>query len=167
MSSFLVGVIRLFLFLWDLLTYPVYVILQIPWMKQRKQSKILAKPVSTQATEVTYRSVAKETKVNKELKVGTVLFTPYTTEHSMTLIYQHVESFQNVQNWPGGAGGYNGQIIPVLCQEIWWQELYGDEGCAGRRTRETTKWKGSNCPNSNELEKGSLARNIQIYLRLC
>ena len=66
------------------------------------------------------------------------------------IVHKLVESSQNVLNLAGGAGGYNGQIVPVLCQEIWRQEVYGNEGCVGRRTRKTIKWK-----SNMEHEKGA------------
>ena len=44
-------------YVYDLLTFPVYLILQRPWEKRKASRRIKAKPVSKSETSITYRSV--------------------------------------------------------------------------------------------------------------
>jgi long-chain acyl-CoA synthetase len=44
-------------YVYDLLTFPVYLILQRPWEKRKASRRIKARPISKDENQVTYRSV--------------------------------------------------------------------------------------------------------------
>lgn len=44
-------------YVYDLLTFPVYFILQRPWEKRKASRRIKARPISKDESQVTYRSV--------------------------------------------------------------------------------------------------------------
>jgi len=66
-AGFLVGLIEVLLFIWDVLTYPVYVLIQQPWKQTRKIQRIRARAVDHKATEVTIRAVPTTDKIKEEL----------------------------------------------------------------------------------------------------
>jgi len=67
-SSFVIGCLRAILFVWDVVTYPVYAVLQRPWKKKSMIMKTRARIVSHQATEITIRAVPKVSKITDEMK---------------------------------------------------------------------------------------------------
>merc|ERR1719286_44367 len=64
----LVTFINILLFIWDFITYPFYFLIQQPWRKTMKMKKTRARIVTTQASEVTIRSLAMVNKIKDELK---------------------------------------------------------------------------------------------------
>jgi len=66
-AGFLVGLIELLLFIWDVLTYPVYVLIQQPWKQTRRIQRTRAKAIDHKATEVTIRAVPTSDKIKEEL----------------------------------------------------------------------------------------------------
>jgi len=67
-SSFLISVIEVLLFLWDVLTYPLYVLIQQPWRQTSKIERTRARIVTHQATEITIRAIPMVNKTKDELK---------------------------------------------------------------------------------------------------
>ena len=67
-SSFVIGCLRAILCVWDVVTYPVYAVLQRPWKKKSMIMKTRARIVSHQATEITIRAVPKVSKITDEMK---------------------------------------------------------------------------------------------------
>jgi len=66
-ASMLVGLIEVLLFIWDVLTYPLYVIIQQPWRQTRRIQRTRARIVNHQATEITIRAVPTTDKLKDEL----------------------------------------------------------------------------------------------------
>merc|ERR1719308_685369 len=64
----LITFISVLLFIWDFITYPFYFLIQQPWRKTQKMKKTRARIVTTQASEVTIRSLAMVNKIKDELK---------------------------------------------------------------------------------------------------
>merc|ERR1712112_499130 len=64
----LITFITILLFIWDFITYPFYFLIQQPWRKTMKMKKTRARIVTTQASEVTIRSLAMVNKIKDELK---------------------------------------------------------------------------------------------------
>jgi len=67
LAGFLVGLIEVLLFIWDVVTYPVYVLIQQPWRQTRRIERIRARAVDHKATEVTIRAVPTTDKIKEEL----------------------------------------------------------------------------------------------------
>jgi len=68
--SFPILLIRLVLFLWDVLTFPIYLLLQQPWKKSRKISRTRARITTHQATEITVRALPVCSSLKEELKAA-------------------------------------------------------------------------------------------------
>jgi len=66
--SILIAVIEILLFIWDFVTYPVYLLIQLPWRKTRRIQRTRARIVTHGATEVTIRAVPMVNKIKDELK---------------------------------------------------------------------------------------------------
>jgi len=66
-ASFLVGLIEVLLFIWDVITYPLYVIVQQPWRQTRRIERTRARVINHNATEVTIRAVPTTDKIRDEL----------------------------------------------------------------------------------------------------
>jgi len=66
-AGFLVGLIEVLFFIWDVLTYPIYVLFQQPWRKTRRMERTRARVVDNKAAEITIRAVPTEDKIKKEL----------------------------------------------------------------------------------------------------
>jgi len=66
-AGFLVGLLEVLLFIWDVLTYPVYVLIQQPWKQTRRIQRTRAKAIDHKATEVTIRAVPTSDKIKEEL----------------------------------------------------------------------------------------------------
>ncbi|ENN77291.1 hypothetical protein YQE_06117, partial [Dendroctonus ponderosae] len=54
--SIALGAIRALAFIYDILTFPIYVLLQRPWQQRQHSRKIKAQPISQDAKTITYRS---------------------------------------------------------------------------------------------------------------
>jgi len=67
-SSFLIGLLEVLLFIWDVLTYPVYLLIQQPWKQTKMIERTRARIVTHQATEITIRAVPMMNKTKDELK---------------------------------------------------------------------------------------------------
>eukprot|EP00091_Calanus_sinicus_P009033 TRINITY_DN2139_c0_g1_i1.p1 TRINITY_DN2139_c0_g1~~TRINITY_DN2139_c0_g1_i1.p1 ORF type:complete len:123 (-),score=35.32 TRINITY_DN2139_c0_g1_i1:47-415(-) len=67
-STVLVGIIEILLHIWDVITYPVYALVQRPWRQRSKIEKTRARIVTHQATEITIRAVPMVNKICDEMK---------------------------------------------------------------------------------------------------
>jgi len=67
-SSFVIGCLKIILFIWDVVTYPIYAVMQRPWKQKNMIMKTRARIVSQQATEITIRAVPKVSKITDEMK---------------------------------------------------------------------------------------------------
>jgi len=67
-SSIVIGFIQVLLFIWDVITYPVYALMQRPWGQRSKITRTRARIVSHQATEITIRAVPKVSVITDEMK---------------------------------------------------------------------------------------------------
>ncbi|XP_050309994.1 long-chain-fatty-acid--CoA ligase 4 isoform X6 [Anthonomus grandis grandis] len=61
------GALRALSFVYDLLTFPVYVLLQRPWQQRQKTRKIKAQPISQDTKSITYRSTMQPKSLHVEL----------------------------------------------------------------------------------------------------
>jgi len=66
--TFLVGCIKVLLFVWDVVTYPIYALVQRPWKERSMVTRTRARIVTHQATEITIRAVPMVSKINDEMK---------------------------------------------------------------------------------------------------
>ena len=69
-ASLLIGCLEVLLFIWDVLTYPLYFIIQQPWKQTRRIEKTRARIVYHQATEITIRASPIVNKVKDELRAS-------------------------------------------------------------------------------------------------
>ena len=67
-SSFLIRLLEVLLYIWDVLTFPVYLLIQQPWKQTRMIERTRARIVTHQATEITIRAVPMTNKTKDELK---------------------------------------------------------------------------------------------------
>jgi len=67
-ASFFVGAIKVFLFIWDIFTYPMYALIQQPWRQTSRITRTRARIVTHQATEITIRAVPMVNKTKDEMK---------------------------------------------------------------------------------------------------
>eukprot|EP00092_Neocalanus_flemingeri_P024572 GFUD01026650.1.p1 GENE.GFUD01026650.1~~GFUD01026650.1.p1 ORF type:complete len:727 (-),score=160.71 GFUD01026650.1:215-2395(-) len=68
LATLLVGLINVFLFIWDVVTYPVYAILQKPWREVSRIERTRARIVAHQSNEITIRAVPMVNKTRDEMK---------------------------------------------------------------------------------------------------
>jgi len=67
-SSLAIGCFRVLLFIWDIVTYPAYAIIQKPWKQKSRINKTRARIVTEKATEITIRAVPKVSIITDEMK---------------------------------------------------------------------------------------------------
>jgi len=66
--SAVISILSVVLHIWDFVTYPIYLLLDKPWLKIRMIERTRARTVSHQATEITIKPVAMVSSVKDELK---------------------------------------------------------------------------------------------------
>merc|ERR1719318_1593531 len=69
--GFLVGLIRVLVWVWDFVTYPVYLCIDRPWRRTRLIERTRARISSHQSDEITIKAVPAVSKVKDELKSAT------------------------------------------------------------------------------------------------
>ncbi|KAG5888285.1 hypothetical protein JTB14_006672 [Gonioctena quinquepunctata] len=69
-----IGALRALAFVYDVLTFPIYVLLQRPWQLRQLSRKIKAKPIQEDAKSITYRSTVEP------------------TEHHVTLVREKIDT---------------------------------------------------------------------------
>jgi len=69
-ASLLIGCLEVLLFIWDVLTYPLYFLIQQPWKQTRRIEKTRARIVNHQANEITIRASPIVNKVKDELRAS-------------------------------------------------------------------------------------------------
>merc|ERR1719290_305436 len=69
--GFLVGLISVLVWVWDFVTYPVYLCIDRPWRRTRLIERTRARISSHQSDEITIKAVPAVSKVKDELKSAT------------------------------------------------------------------------------------------------
>ncbi|KAL1124303.1 hypothetical protein AAG570_002071 [Ranatra chinensis] len=62
-----IGAIKAFVFVYDIITYPVYLILQRPWQKKQLSRRVKAKAISKDTHSITYRSVSGPAEIHSKM----------------------------------------------------------------------------------------------------
>jgi len=68
----IVGIIKIFLMLWDLLTTPIYALIHWPWVLQGKKNRTRARAIDESENEITYRALPMECRLKDELQESKV-----------------------------------------------------------------------------------------------